>query len=82
LVQKVIPAPQVQVVIRALLPQAMVVTKDLPVLRDLRVLLEIEVHKVLWDQRALPPQVLKETKVQLVLKDLRVELQVLAQWVQ
>ena len=56
-------------VIQALPPQAVVVTKDLPVLRDLRVLLEIEVHKVLWDQRALPPRAVVETKVQLVLKD-------------
>jgi hypothetical protein len=60
----------------------MVVTKDLPVLRDLRVQLAIEDHKVLWDQRALPPQAVVETKVQLVLKDLWVELQVLALWVQ
>jgi hypothetical protein len=70
------------VVIQALPPQVVVVTKDLLVLRDLRVLLEIEVHKVLWDQQALPPQAVVETKVQLVLKDLWVELQVLAQWVQ
>ena len=68
--------------IQALPPQAVVVTKDLPVLRDLRVLLEIEVHKVLWDQRALLQRVVVETKVQLVLKDLWVELQVLALWVQ
>jgi hypothetical protein len=70
------------VVIQALLPQAVVETKDLPVLRDLRVLLEIEDHKVLWDQRALPPQAVVETKVQRALKDLWVELQVLALWVQ
>jgi hypothetical protein len=57
------------VVIRALPQQVVVVTKDLLVLRVLRVLLEIEDHKVLWDQRALPPQVLKETKVQRALKD-------------
>ena len=69
-------------VIQALPPQAVVVTKDLPVLRDLRVLLEIEVHKVLWDQQALLQRVVVETKVQRALKDLWVELQVLALWVQ
>jgi hypothetical protein len=70
------------VVIRALPQQVVVVTKDLLVLRVLRVLLEIEVHKVHKVPQALPPQVLKETKVQRALKDLWVELQVLAQWVQ
>jgi hypothetical protein len=70
------------VVIQALPPQAVVETKDLLVLRVLRVLLEIEVHKVLWDQRALLQRAVVETKVQLALKDLWVELQVLAQWVQ
>jgi hypothetical protein len=54
------------VVIQALPPQVVVVTKDLLVLRDLRVLLEIEVHKVLWDQQALPPQAVVETKDQRV----------------
>jgi len=70
------------VVIQALPPQAVVVTKDLPVLRDLRVQLAIEDHKVHKVPQALPPQVLKETKVQRALKDLWVELQVLALWVQ
>jgi hypothetical protein len=70
------------VVIQALPQQVVVVTKDLLVLRVLRVLLAIEVHKAPRDQRALPPQAVVETKVQLVLKDLWVELQVLALWVQ
>ena len=60
-------------------PRAVVVTKDLPVLLGLRVLLEIEVHKVLKVPRALLQSVVMETKVQRALKDLLVELQVLAQ---
>ena len=48
-------------------PQAVVVTKDLPVLLDLRVLLEIEVHKVLKVPRALLQSVVMETKDQRVL---------------
>ena len=64
-----IPAPQVRVVTKALLQQAVVETKDLPVLRVLRVLLEIEVHKVLKVPRALLQSVVMETKVQRVLKD-------------
>ncbi len=69
LVQKVIPAPQVQVVIRGLPPQAVVVTKDLPVLRDLRVQLAIEDHKVHKVPQALLQRVVVETKVQRALKD-------------
>ena len=82
MVQKVIPAPQVRVVTQVLPPQAVVETKDLKVVKVVRVLLEIEVHKVLKVPRALLQSVVMETKVQRALKDLRVELQVLAQWVQ
>ena len=57
------------VVIQALPPRVLVVTKDPPVLLDLRVQLVIEVHKAPWDQRALPQQAVVETKVQRVLKD-------------
>ena len=57
------------VVTQALPPRVVVVTKDLPVLLGLRVLLEIEDHKAPWDQRALPQPVVVETKVQRVLKD-------------
>ena len=56
-------------VTQVLPPQAVVVTKDLPVLLGLRVQLVIEVHKDPWDQRALLQQVVVETKAQRVLKD-------------